>query len=118
MDMNSKKIAIIGGGNMGMALARGILQTKWATPERIMIAEPLKERLEHIKELVNDYNIDAVVHHSLQFCDPYTIEAFRIEKEIDVPFLSIETDYSQEDVGQLSTRIEALIEMISSPDRA
>ena len=67
---------------------------------------------------MNDYNIDAVVHHSLQFCDPYTIEAFRIEKEIDVPFLSIETDYSQEDVGQLSTRIEALIEMISSPDRA
>jgi pyrroline-5-carboxylate reductase len=51
--MNSKKIAIIGGGNMGMALARGILQTKWATPERMMIAEPLKERLEHIKGLAH-----------------------------------------------------------------
>ena len=79
---------------------------------------PNNERLEHIKELVRDYEIDAVVHHSLQFCDPYTIEAFRIEKEIDVPFLSIETDYSQEDVGQLSTRIEALIEMVSSRDRS
>jgi pyrroline-5-carboxylate reductase len=51
--MNSKKIAIIGGGNMGMALARGILQTKWATPERMMIAEPLKERLEHIRGLAH-----------------------------------------------------------------
>ena len=79
---------------------------------------PNRERLEHIKELVKDYDIDAVVHHSLQFCDPYTIEAFRIEKELDIPFLSIETDYSQEDVGQLSTRIEALIEMISSRDRS
>jgi len=49
--MNSKKIAIIGGGNMGLALARGILQTKWATADRMMIAEPLKERLEHIKGL-------------------------------------------------------------------
>jgi len=47
--MNSKKIAIVGGGNMGVALAKGILQTKWATPDRMMIAEPLKERLEHIK---------------------------------------------------------------------
>jgi pyrroline-5-carboxylate reductase len=44
--MNSKKIAIIGGGNMGMALARGILQTKWATPEHMMIAEPLKDKLD------------------------------------------------------------------------
>jgi pyrroline-5-carboxylate reductase len=44
--MNNKKIAIIGGGNMGMALARGILQTKWATPENMMIAEPLKDKLD------------------------------------------------------------------------
>jgi pyrroline-5-carboxylate reductase len=47
--MNSKKIAIVGGGNMGMALASGILQTKWATPDRIMIAEPLKEKIEKAK---------------------------------------------------------------------
>lgn len=47
--MNSKKIAIIGGGNMGMALAKGILKTKWATPGNIFVAEPLKERHEHIK---------------------------------------------------------------------
>lgn len=47
--MNSKKIAIIGGGNMGLAMAKGILQTNWAHPDRMMIAEPLKDRLEHIK---------------------------------------------------------------------
>lgn len=51
--MNSKKIAIIGGGNMGVAMARGILQTKWATADRMMIAEPLKERLEHIRGLAH-----------------------------------------------------------------
>ena len=32
-----------------MALARGILQTNWAKPDRIMIAEPLKEKLEAIR---------------------------------------------------------------------
>ena len=51
--MNSKKIAIIGGGNMGMALASGVLQTKWANPERIMIAEPLKEKLEKAKGMAH-----------------------------------------------------------------
>ncbi len=49
--MNKKKIAIIGGGNMGMALARGILKTNWALPENMMIAEPLKEKMGAIKEL-------------------------------------------------------------------
>jgi benzoyl-CoA reductase/2-hydroxyglutaryl-CoA dehydratase subunit BcrC/BadD/HgdB len=82
---------------------------------------PNQERIEHIKELVRDYDIHAVVHHSLQFCDPYTIEAFRVEKELEaagIPFLYLETDYSTEDVGQLGTRIQALIEMVSSPEKA
>jgi len=47
--MENRRIAVIGGGNMGMALARGILQTNWAKPDRIMIAEPLKEKLEAIR---------------------------------------------------------------------
>jgi benzoyl-CoA reductase/2-hydroxyglutaryl-CoA dehydratase subunit BcrC/BadD/HgdB len=82
---------------------------------------PNLERLEHIRELVRDYDIDAVVHYSLQFCDPYTIEAFRVEKELEaegIPFLYLETDYSTEDVGQLQTRIQALIEMVSSKEKA
>jgi pyrroline-5-carboxylate reductase len=49
--MNNKKIGIIGGGNMGVALAKGILQTKWASPENIMIAEPLKEKMDSLKAL-------------------------------------------------------------------
>ena len=62
--MKSKKIAIIGGGNMGMALASGILQTKWADPERMMIAEPLKERIDKAKGMARGIktshsNVDA-----------------------------------------------------------
>lgn len=47
--MNTKNVTIIGGGNMGLAMAKGMLQTKWADAERMMIAEPLKDKLEHIK---------------------------------------------------------------------
>ncbi len=81
---------------------------------------PNRERLEHIEELVRDYDIDAVVYYSLQFCDPYSVEAFRVEQAMQkerMPFLYLETDYSTEDVGQLSTRIQALIEMVSSKDK-
>jgi len=55
--MNSKKIAIIGGGNMGAALAKGVLQTKWATPDRIMIAEPLKDKVEHLRGLAHGIKV-------------------------------------------------------------
>ncbi|MGQ9703002.1 MAG: double-cubane-cluster-containing anaerobic reductase [Actinomycetota bacterium] len=78
---------------------------------------PNQERIEHIKELVDDYDIDAVVYYALQFCDPYTVEAFRVRQELEkagVPFLYLETDYSTEDVGQLTTRIQALIEMLGA----
>lgn len=51
---------------------------------------PNRERIEHIKELVGDYSIDAVVYYALQFCDPYTVEAFLIRQELEkegIPFL-------------------------------
>lgn len=74
---------------------------------------PNKERIDNIMRLVEDYNVDGVVHYSLQFCDPFTVEYFSVEKalkEADVPVLKIETDYSMEDAGQLSTRVEAFLE--------
>jgi len=33
---------------------------------------------------------------------------------LQVPVLGIETDYTQEDLGQLRTRMEAFLEMIQS----
>ncbi|MEW6555312.1 MAG: double-cubane-cluster-containing anaerobic reductase [Actinomycetota bacterium] len=81
---------------------------------------PNPERLEHIKELVRDYSIDAVVYYALQFCGPYTVEAYKVKQDMEemgIPFLYLETDYSTEDVGQLSTRVQALIEMVGGKDK-
>jgi len=54
---------------------------------------------------------------STTFSRPATFmaEARRIEnslKEQGIPMLTIETDYSQEDVEQIRTRVEAFLEMI------
>lgn len=77
---------------------------------------PNNERMENIKALAKETGVDGVIHYSLMFCQPYTHEAFKVEKalaENEVPMLAIETDYSMEDVEQLKTRIEAFVEMIS-----
>ncbi len=76
---------------------------------------PNNERLENIKKLVNESDIDGVIHYSLQFCTPYEVESFKVEQMLEdsgVPILKIETDYSQEDAGQLKTRIQAFLEMV------
>ena len=59
--------------------------------------------------------VDGVILYTLQFCTPYSMESMGIEKELEklgIPAIRIETDYSQEDVGQLKTRVQAFIERI------
>lgn len=77
---------------------------------------PNKERVENINKLIKEYQIQAVIHNVLQYCHTYNIEAAMIDKSLNeqgIPSLKIETDYSQEDIGQLRTRIEAFAEVIA-----
>jgi benzoyl-CoA reductase/2-hydroxyglutaryl-CoA dehydratase subunit BcrC/BadD/HgdB len=76
---------------------------------------PNTERLEHIVAMARDLKADGVIHYGLSFCQPYAIEAFKMEKALKdagIPMLSIETDYSMEDVEQLKTRVEAFVEIL------
>ncbi len=67
--MNHTKIAIIGGGNMGVALAKGMLQTDWASPERIMISEPLKDKLEQLRGLADGMKVSHSNKDAAKFGD-------------------------------------------------
>ena len=76
---------------------------------------PNDERLDDIVNLTREYQVDGVIHYNLQFCHTYANEAVRVERRLEeagIPLLRIETDYSDEDTGQLKTRIEAFLEMI------
>jgi len=76
---------------------------------------PNPDRLEHVREMVENYKADGVLHYGLLFCQPYLMESIPVEKALEekgVPVLRVETDYGQEDVGQLKTRVEAFIERI------
>jgi benzoyl-CoA reductase/2-hydroxyglutaryl-CoA dehydratase subunit BcrC/BadD/HgdB len=78
---------------------------------------PNPSRVDHVKDMYGRYGAKGVIHYSLQFCQPYTIESGPVESELEktgIPVLRLETDYSQEDAGQLKTRIEAFRERIEA----
>ena len=76
---------------------------------------PNPERLQNIVSMAQDLQVQGVIHFALNFCQPYAIEAFKVGRALDaagIPMLSLETDYSMEDVEQLKTRVEAFLEMV------
>jgi len=76
---------------------------------------PNQERIDAVVQRANEFKVKGVVQYVLQTCHGYNIEALRVEaalKEAGIPALKIVTDYSEEDTGQLRTRIEAFIEQL------
>jgi len=76
---------------------------------------PNQGRIDDVIRLAQDYKVDGIIQYDLQFCTPYQIEATAVDraaKAAGIPVLRIDTDYSSGDMGQLSTRVEAFLEMI------
>lgn len=92
-----------------LALARRYLQIPCSC------MAPNSGRIALQDRLINDYRIDGVVDLTWQCCHTYNIESRvvgnSVEKAHGLPFLHVETDYSNSDVEQLRTRIEAFLEM-------
>lgn len=78
---------------------------------------PNPKRLEIISDIIEGYGIDGVVELVWQGCHTYNIEAFQIKEHIrehhGKPYLQIETDYSESDLGQIRLRVEAFLELIN-----
>jgi benzoyl-CoA reductase/2-hydroxyglutaryl-CoA dehydratase subunit BcrC/BadD/HgdB len=79
------------------------------------VMTPDTNRYELLSKLVKEFKVDGVVEMTLQACHTYAIETASIRKLLqkeDVPFISVETDYSSSDTSQLKTRLAAFIEML------
>lgn len=80
------------------------------------VMTPNPNRYELLERLIEEYQIDGVVEMVLQACHTYSVESRAIRKFVQekngTPFISVETDYSQADIGQLNTRITAFLEML------
>ena len=79
------------------------------------VMTPDSRRMELLPELLKTFQVDGVVEIDLQACTPYCVESFWTRQAAEaagVPYLALETDYSQADGGQLSTRLEAFLEIL------
>lgn len=77
---------------------------------------PNNGRLDLIERMVKEYQVDGIVDLTWQACHTYNIESYTVrqfaKEKLNLPFIQIETDYSDSDAGQLKVRLEAFLETI------
>lgn len=79
---------------------------------------PQRTRLDHIKTLAKDWNVQGAIVLQQKFCDPHELDIPAIMKslkEINVPSQFLELDVTVP-VGQFKTRVEAFLEMLQEED--
>jgi len=73
-------------------------------------------RLEILRTLVAEYHPQCIIDLIWQACLTYDVESYLIrklsEKELGIPYLRIETDYSPSDSARIALRVEALFETV------
>ncbi len=73
-------------------------------------------RLEVLRNLVAEYRPQCIIDLIWQACITYDVESYLVkklaEKELGIPYLRIETDYSPSDSARIALRVEALFETI------
>ncbi len=76
---------------------------------------PNDPRIGRIQQMIEDFRVEGVVYHVLRGCHIYNVESTRIKQaaeEMGIPMLVVETEYSQEDIEQLRTRVEAFLMLV------
>lgn len=92
------------------ALARYYIQERPTCP-RMNGDRP--RRLEFLKEMVEQFQVDGVIGERMLFCDFWCAEHYMNNndmKESGIPFLQLDREYVSSGVGQLRTRVQAFLE--------
>lgn len=96
------------------------LADKYLKPCTCPIFTRNDDRLRRLLELAQSFHADGVVYQSFAGCQVYEMEQRSVAEALNkagIPMLYVETDYSPDDMGQLSTRIEAFLESIKTRRR-
>lgn len=64
------------------------------------------------RALTNHPRLKGVIYNTVKFCDFYSFDYASLKRESDLPILKIESDYTPQPAGQLSTRLEAFSESL------
>ena len=73
-------------------------------------------RFDVLRDMAREYKAQCVIDLIWQACLTYDVESFFVkqlaEKELGLPYLRIETDYSPSDSARIALRVEALFETV------
>lgn len=78
---------------------------------------PASLRNEHIRQMIQGFGVQGVIHETIKFCDLYGIDyplARDLFSELNVPLLSLSREYSLAGIGQMKTRVQAFLESIEA----
>jgi benzoyl-CoA reductase/2-hydroxyglutaryl-CoA dehydratase subunit BcrC/BadD/HgdB len=96
------------------------LADKYLKPCTCPIFTNNEDRIRRLLELSKTFAIDGVVYQNFAGCQVYEMEQKSVADALNaagIPMLYIETDYSLDDMGQMTTRIEAFVEAIKTRKR-
>jgi len=73
------------------------------------------DRLAYIQNMIRDFKVDGVIFERLAFCEIWGFEQFSLTndfRDLDIPMLAVDREYTLGAVGQLKTRVQAFLETI------
>ncbi len=76
---------------------------------------PNIDRKRRLLNIAGDFCIDGVIYNSFAGCQLYQMESRHVEKILEqngIPMLYLETDYTSDNTGQLTTRLQAFMELL------
>ena len=80
------------------------------------IFTPNQGRRDDVIRMARELHADGIIDASLSFCTISEMDALstwrRPRRRLGIPYMHLSTDYSAEGDGQLTTRIQAFLEMI------
>jgi len=78
---------------------------------------PSERRFDRILQMAHDYKVDGVISQIIRYCVPYAHDipllTDRLEKA-GIPILALDVEYGTSGSGQISTRVQAFLEMLET----
>lgn len=77
--------------------------------------EDLENRFGYLRDLVKEFNADAVIMYIIRFCDTFEFDVPDVRDFLEsegIRSLHIEDEYSMLSIARLKTRVQAFLEMI------
>ncbi len=76
-----------------------------------------EDRINWLLNKVKEWKVQGVIYYVVRGCMLYAMEYTRVKKALDkinIPVYYLDTEYTREDVGQMKTRVEAFLEMLTA----